>query len=60
MDYASIGMGDHFSALLLSLMALRLTLVDRNPFSLVLTENSVFNLEKVYSCKYFSLESCGR
>ena len=32
MGYVSIEMGDHFSALLLSLMALRLALVDRNPF----------------------------
>ena len=29
---ASTGMGDHFSALLVSLIALRLVLVDRNPF----------------------------
>ena len=29
---SSTWMGDRFSALLVSLMALRLTLVDRNPF----------------------------
>ena len=32
MGYVSTGMGDRFSALLLSPMALQLTLVDRNPF----------------------------
>ena len=32
MDYISTGMDDHSSALLLSLMALQLTLIDRNPF----------------------------
>ena len=32
MDYLSTGMGDHFSALLVSPMALRLELLDRNPF----------------------------
>ena len=32
MGYISNGMGDHFSAILVSLMVLRLTLVDRNPF----------------------------
>ena len=32
MGYVGTGMGDHFSALLVSLMALRLRLVDRNPF----------------------------
>ena len=32
MGYVSTQMGDHFGALLLSLMALWLTLVDRNPF----------------------------
>ena len=37
MGYVSIGMGDHFTALLLSLMALRLKPVERNPFDLVLT-----------------------
>ena len=34
MGYISTGMGDHFSALLISLMALQLALVDRIPFSL--------------------------
>ena len=33
MGYISTGMGDHFSPLRLSLMALRLALVDQNPFS---------------------------
>ena len=32
MGYISTGMGDSFGALLMSLMALRLTLSDRNPF----------------------------
>ena len=32
MGYISTGMGDRFSGLLVSLMALRLTLVDRKPF----------------------------
>ena len=32
MGYVSTGMGDHLSALLMSLIALRLALVDRNPF----------------------------
>ena len=32
MCYVITLMGDHLSALLMSLMALRLTLVDRNPF----------------------------
>ena len=32
MDYVSTWMGDRLSALLVSLMALQLTLVDRNPF----------------------------
>ena len=32
MGYISTGMNDLFSALLVSLMALWLTLVDRNPF----------------------------
>ena len=32
MGYVSSGMGDHFSALLVSLMALWLALVDQNPF----------------------------
>ena len=31
MGYVSTGMGDCFSALLMFLLALRLTLVDRNP-----------------------------
>ena len=31
MGYVSIGMGDHFSAFLVSLMALRHALVDQNP-----------------------------
>ena len=35
MGYGSIGIGDQFGALLVSLMALRLLLVDPNPFSLV-------------------------
>ena len=38
----STGMGDYFSALLMSLMALRLALVDRNPFQPCLqTEGNV-------------------
>ena len=32
MTYISTEMGDRFSALLVSLMALRIALVDRNPF----------------------------
>ena len=32
MGYISAGMGDHFSALLVSLMALQFMLVDQNPF----------------------------
>ena len=32
MGYIDTGMGDSFSALLVSLMALQLMLVDRNPF----------------------------
>ena len=32
MGYISTGMGDRFSALIMSLMALQLALVDRNPF----------------------------
>ena len=32
MGYVSTGMGDRFGALLVSLMALRLTLIDQNPF----------------------------
>ena len=32
MGYISTGMGDRFGALLVSLMALRRALVDRNPF----------------------------
>ena len=41
MGYVSTGMGDRCSALLMSLMALRLALVDRNPFQpclVILTE----------------------
>ena len=33
MGYVSTWIGDHLSALLVSLMALRLALVDRNPFT---------------------------
>ena len=32
MGYISTGMGDHFSALLVSPMTLQLVLVDQNPF----------------------------
>ena len=32
MGYVSTGMGDRFSALLVSLMSLQLVLVDQNPF----------------------------
>ena len=32
MGYISTGMGDRFSTLLMSLMALQLVLVDQNPF----------------------------
>ena len=35
MGYVNTGMGDRLSALLVSLMALQLTLVDQNPFGLV-------------------------
>ena len=44
MGYFSTGMGDHFSALLMYLMALRLKLVDQNPFwtcSLDITTDSM-------------------
>ena len=37
--YISTGMGDHLSDLLMSLMALQLALVERNPFSALFTKN---------------------
>ena len=39
MGYVSTRMGDCLSALLMSLMALRLALFDRNPFGLVKTNS---------------------
>ena len=53
MGYVSTGMGDRFSALFTSLMALRLAVVDPNPFGLVLPLScSRFLGKSLYSLRH--------
>ena len=50
MVYVSTGMGDRFGAVLVSLMALRLTLVDRNPFQPYYLSHIVIAFQLNYGC----------